>query len=468
LPNHGLKQPLYEPDWKPFSEPGPYTQAVATATLLNPIIAPNPELDVAVIGAGLAGLACARDLAAAGRNVLLLESSDAPGGRIRTDLVEGFRLDRGFQVLLTEYPEARRALDYDALALKSFLPGALVRQAGSFHRFADPFRELQKAVSFAFDPIVPLGDKWRVAQLRGDCLKVTDEQIFAMPEESTREWLRRRRFSPAILERFFEPFFGGIFLERNLSTSARWFRWLFRVFATGYAAVPELGMERIPAQMAAALPDGVLKCNAAVTGIQKEGETWRVEAGDAGSFPAKQVVLAARETEAKALLAQLRKPGAAPARVWNRTTTIYYSAPQSPVDEPVIVLNGDGPTAGPVNHLAVMSLVSPAYAPSGAHLICANIVGAAPETDEAMESLESDVRTQMRRWFGNQVNAWGALGGYPIAYALPMQTSFQPPRQAPQDNGIVLCGDHVSSASIQGALVSGARAAAAVEAALAG
>lgn len=437
---------------------------MATAKVVTPVIAPNPELDVVVIGAGLAGLACARDLAAGGLKVRLLESADAPGGRIRTDLVEGFRLDRGFQVLLTEYPEAKRVLDYDALALKNFLPGALVRQAGSFHRFADPFRELQKAVSFAFDPIVTPGDKWRVAQLRGECLKTTGDQLFASPEETTREWLRRRGFSPAILERFFEPFFGGIFLERNLSSSARWFRWLFRIFAIGFAAVPELGMEQIPAQMAAALPEGVLKCNATVAGIEKSGDTWRIDAGEAGAFAAKQVVLAAREPEAKALLAKLRKPGAAPARIWNRTTTIYYSAPRSPVDEPVIVLNGDGPTAGPVNHLAVMSLVSPAYAPPGAHLICANIVGIAPETDGAMEALEADVRVQMRRWFGNQVNAWGALGGYPIAFALPMQASFQPPRVAPSDSGIILSGDHVASASIQGALISGANAASTVSA----
>jgi len=438
---------------------------------VNPIVAPavpDPVLDVVVVGAGLAGLACARDLAAAGLQVRLLEASDAAGGRIRTDVVEGFRLDRGFQVLLTEYPEARRVLNYDTLALKNFLPGALVRQAGSFHRFADPFRELQKAVSFAFDPIVPLGDKWRVAQLRGECLKTTDEQNFAMPEETTREWLRRRGFSPAILERFFEPFFGGIFLERNLSSSARWFRWLFRMFATGFAAVPELGMEQIPLQMVAGLPEGVLKLGAAVQGIEKTADGWRVDAGGAGNFAARQVVMAAREPEAKALLAKLRKPGAAPARVWNRTTTIYYSAPRSPVDEPVILLNGDGPTAGPVNHVAVMSLVSPAYAPAGAHLICANVVGFAPETDAAMEALETEVRLQMRRWFGNQVNAWGALGGYPIGYALPMQANYQPPRAAPADAGIVLCGDYVASASIQGALVSGVNAAAAVGAALAG
>lgn len=441
---------------------------MATAKVVNPVVAPDPELDVVIIGAGLAGLACARDLIAAGLRVQVLEASDAPGGRIRTDIVDGFRLDRGFQVLLTGYPEAQRVLDYDALALRNFLPGALVRQAGSFHRFADPFREFKKALSFAMDPIVPLGDKWRVAKLREECLKASEAQLFAAPEETTRVALRRAGFSPAIIERFFEPFFGGIFLERNLSSSARWFRWLFRIFATGFAAVPELGMEQIPRQLAEALPEGMLKCDAAVTAIEKVGDGWRVDAGESGSFPSRRVVLAAREQDARGLLAGLRKPGAAPVRIWNRTTTIYYAASHSPVDEPVIVLNGDGPTAGPVNHLAVMSMVSPAYAPPGSHLICANVVGIAPETDDAMETLETDVRVQMRRWFGSQVDSWGVLAGYPIAYALPMQSNLQPVRPAPVDSGIILCGDYVNTASIQGALVSGAKAAESVRASVGG
>ena len=132
------------------------------------------------------------------------------------------------------------------------------------------------------------------------------------------------------------------------------------------------------------------------------------------------------------------------------------------------MLNGDGPTAGPVNHLAVMSLVSAAYAPAGSHLICANVVGAAPETDDGMVALELDIRMQMRRWFGNQVDGWGVLGGYPIAYALPLQSSYLPTRPAPTDHGVVLCGDYVGTASIQGALLSGVRAAASAKEMLAG
>ncbi|MGA1525128.1 MAG: FAD-dependent oxidoreductase, partial [Planctomycetota bacterium] len=95
---------------------------------------------VLVVGAGLAGLTCARALSAAGVPVRVLDAADAVGGRVRTDVVEGFRLDRGFQVLQTAYPEARRALDYGALELRPFEPGALVRVAGRFVRVVDPWR----------------------------------------------------------------------------------------------------------------------------------------------------------------------------------------------------------------------------------------------------------------------------------------------------------------------------------------
>ena len=439
------------------------------ATLNNTIPNPTaaPPVDVIVIGAGLAGLACAKDLVAAGLTVRLLEAADAPGGRIRTDVIDGFRLDRGFQVLLTDYPEARRVLDYEALSLKNFASGALVRHAGKLHRFADPSREFGKALAFAFDPVIPLGDKLRVRSLRSDCLRSNDTDLFTEAEESTREYLRGRGFTPAIIERFFEPFFGGVFLERNLTTSSRWFRWLFRIFSTGYAAVPELGMEQIPRQLAAALPPEVLLCNAEVKRIERTATGWSLDIGDRGFVDSRHIVMAAREGEAKTLLAKIRKPGAAPPRVWNKTTTFYYAANHAPVDEPVLVLNGEGAAAGPINHLAVMSLLSPSYAPPGAHLICANVVGAAPESGHAMEVLEAEMRVQLRRWFGNQVNNWGVLAGYPIAHALPFQASYQQPKPVPVDAGIFLCGDYVGTASIQGALLSGANAASAVQAAIA-
>lgn len=420
---------------------------------------PQPDAEVVIIGAGLAGLNCARELSLAGRSCLILEAADAPGGRVRTDIVDGFRLDRGFQVLLTEYPEARRVLDYDKLSLRSFLPGALVRQGGSFHRFADPFRELRKGLAFATDPVVSLGDKLRVAKLRRACLAADELSLFSSPEETTREFLRRAGFSSAMVERFFEPFFGGVFLERNLVTSARFFQYLFRLFSLGAAAVPELGMEEIPRQLAASLPADSLRLNSGVRSLAKVDLGWKIETTSGTTLTAGQLVMAAREPEAKALLAGVRTPGPAPARNWNRTTTFYYATATPPVDEPVIVLNGEGRSAGPINHLAVMSLVSPAYAPPGAHLVCVNVVGSAPENDSGMEALEAEVRNQLRRWFGPSASSWQVVGGYPIAHALPLQLSMAPQRQTQSDTGILLCGDYQTTASIQGALTSGARAA---------
>jgi phytoene dehydrogenase-like protein len=419
--------------------------------------------DVLVVGAGLAGLACARRLASSGLHVRLIEAADAPGGRIRTDSIDGFRLDRGFQVLLTGYPEAQATFDYNALDLCAFRPGALVFQGGRFHRFADPFREPTRAIPFLLDSVVPLRDKLAVARLRSEALRfdpgVPDGQI----DQSTRDYLRNFGFSPAILDRFFAPFFGGVFLERNLSTSARWFRWLFRLFATGSTAVPRLGMEALPQQLAANLPADTLACNRSVQRIEQSTnqrtDHWLAHLADGETIAARRVVLATPEPQTRTLLATLRPASAAPPRIWNRTTTLYYAATHSPLDEPVIALNGDGPTAGPVNHLAVMSMVSSAYAPPGAHLICANVVGAAPESDEAMQRLEQETRAHLRRWFGDAVQRWTVLAGYPIPQALPMTTVLPSITTAPVDTGVVLCGDHLVSPSIQGALLSGRLAA---------
>jgi phytoene dehydrogenase-like protein len=215
--------------------------------------------DAVVIGAGLAGLSCALSLEAAGVSVTLLEAGDAPGGRVRTDLIEGFRLDRGFQVLLTAYPEAKRLLDYPALQLKQFEPGALVWHGGKFHRFADPFRNPMGAARFLFDSIVPLADKLHVAKLRARVQRGTWEEIFARTERTTRDYLQAVPFSADIIERFFEPFFAGVFLEPELVTSSRFFEFLFRIFSLGDTAVPAAGMQQIPLQLAAKLRPGTLR-----------------------------------------------------------------------------------------------------------------------------------------------------------------------------------------------------------------
>jgi phytoene dehydrogenase-like protein len=421
--------------------------------------------EVAIIGAGLAGLSCALSLEVAGMQVTLLEASDAPGGRVRTDIVEGFRLDRGFQVMLTAYPEVRRLLNYDGLQLKRFTPGALVWHGGKFHRFADPFRNPLGAARFLLDPIVSVADKVQVAKLRARVKRGSWEEMFARPERTTRDYLQAVLFTPKIIERFFEPFFGGVFLEGELVTSSRFFEFLFRMFAVGDTAVPAAGMEQIPLQLAAKLRAGTLVTGARVDKVSRNTECFQVEITGKERLEARAVVLAVAGNEANALLGGVGGWSVPEVRAWNKTTAFYYAAQQAPVNEPIILLNGEGRSAGPVNNVVVMSAVSPSYAPPGGHLVVASVVGEAPAEGAALSQLEGAVRAHMRKWFGPVVNSWRTLGGYPLPRALPQQRHAeweQSPVRLAGSGGVYMCGDYRETASIQGALASGRRAAEAV------
>jgi phytoene dehydrogenase-like protein len=421
--------------------------------------------EVAIIGAGLAGLSCALSLEAAGLSVSLLEASDAPGGRVRTDLVDGFLLDRGFQVMLTAYPEAERLLDYGALQLKPYQPGALVWHGGKFHRFADPFRNPAGAARFLLDPIVPLADKLHVAKLRRRVLRGSVEEIFARTERTTRDYLQAVPFSVNIIEKFFEPFFAGVFLERELVTSSRFFEFLFRLFSLGDAAVPAFGMQQIPLQLAAKLRAGTLLTGARVSKVTRNTQSFQIEIAGKGQQEARAVVLAVPGNDGNRLLGGVGGWSIPEVRAWNKTTAFYYAAQQVPSVEPILLLNGEGRAAGPVNHVAVMSAVSPQYAPPGAHLVVANVVGEAPAEDAALLRLDRAVRLHMRKWTGPAVDSWKMLGAYPLARALPQQRHAeweQSPVRVGGTGGVYMCGDYRETASIQGALASGRRSAEAV------
>lgn len=418
--------------------------------------------EVTIVGAGLAGLCCAVRLEQAGMLVKLLEAEDAPGGRIRTDQVEGFRLDRGFQVLLTGYPELSQHIDLKALRLRTFSRGALVWHGDRFHHFVDPFRaSLGDALSIALDPVVTAGDKLRVARLRRMVRTGEPASLFRKRELTTRRFLEEYGFSGKMIDRFFTPFLAGIFLERELVTSSRYFQFLFRMFAFGEAAVPEGGMEMLPRQLAVRLRAGTLETGVRVTGLRRDAHGFVLEAAGR-TYQSAHVVLAIDDAQVRSLVGNGNGARGEPLQ-WNRTTTIYYAARRTPINGPLLALNGEGPGSGPVNNIAVVSQANERCAPPGMHLIAASVVGRAPQSGSQMEQLERDVRAQLVHWFGKDVAGWTVVGGYPIVHALPLCTHADWQQSNPRlMEGVYACGDFREMPSIQGALASGRRAAEAV------
>jgi phytoene dehydrogenase-like protein len=403
--------------------------------------------DVVIVGAGLAGLACARILHARGASLLVLEASDAVGGRARTDVVQGFVLDRGFQVLLTAYPEAQKMLDYDVLRLGKFRSGALIRTAGRFHHVADPWRSPGHALSTLVAPVGTLRDKWKIARLRRHVTESSLSQLFEEAETSTNGYLEEFGFSPSILERFFYPFYRGIFLEDQLLTSSRMFEFVFRMFSEGEAALPFRGMGAMAQYIVSQLPPRNIRLNTRVTAISSTGVT--TATGE--HIPANATVVATDFISTAALMPDFHAPAS------RSTACLYYATETPPVAEPILVLNGEG--QGPINNLCVPSLVAPSYAPPGQHLVSVSVVGAASSD----RTLEPRVRQQLSEWFGDQMSRWRHLRTYWIPNALPAQTTVNRANgKARISNGIYMCGDHMETASIKGALRSGRHAAEAV------
>lgn len=404
----------------------------------------NPE--VIVVGAGLAGLACARVLSQERVRVRVLEASDGVGGRVRTDAVEGFLLDRGFQVFLSAYPEASAVLDTRALGLHRFVPGAKVWRGGRLHTLVDPWRRPLQAVAHVLNPVGTLVDKLNMAELRQQALAGTVEDVWHRPQCTALEYLRRLEFSEGMIDAFFRPFLGGVFLERELETSSRFLEFVFRMFATGDVGVPERGMGALAEQLREGLPLNTVRLNAPVSDVW--GHRVRLASGE--TMTASAVVVATDAPSAEGLLLGMPLPET------RRATCLYFAAPEPPVKGPWLVLNGEG--EGPVNHLAVMSEVAPSYAPEGQALVSVSVLGEV----RAPEPLEARVREQLTGWFGDAVAGWRHLRTYEIEHALPAMTTralVEPHRPVRLSPGLYVCGDHRDSASIEGALVSGRRAA---------
>lgn len=408
-----------------------------------------------VVGGGVAGLAAANRLVRAlgprRDAVVLLERSDAVGGRVRTDVVDGFLLDRGFQIFLTSYPSAKALLDYEQLRLQPFYAGALVRCNGAFERVADPVRHPWDGVLSLANPIGNVLDKLRVGSVRIRALLGALEQE---QESTTMESLVREGFTTNMIDRFFRPFLGGIFFDNQLNVTSKLFAFVMKSLATGQNCLPEDGIGAVAKQLAEKLPPGTIVLDAEVVKVDANG----VELADGSRVEAEMGVIVATEGPVAAnLLGVALEEDASSQGTPVGTCNLYFAAPRPPVDENVLFLNGEG--KGMVNNCCFPSSVSRSYAPEGQALISASTVGVMEHLGE--KELELQVREHMAEWFGKkEVDTWTHLRTYRIPYAQPNQT---PPtnlmRSVRLSRGLYVCGDHREAATLDGALHSGLRAA---------
>ena len=406
--------------------------------------------NVLIVGAGLAGLACARRLTNAGLACTVLEASDGVGGRVRTDRVEGFQLDRGFQVFLAGYPEARETLNYPALSLMPFHAGALIRHAGRFHVMSDPFRRPQDFPQMMLSPIGTLADKFRILRMRRDTLRQHLCAVMKDPTRPTRDVLQAYEFSDAMVRHFFQPFLGGVFLETELSTPCWIFELVWAAFCRGVTALPRDGMGAIAQQLAGTLPPGTIRLNHAVQQIHATSVV--LESGE--SLRTDVLVLATDDATA----ARLRGENGSNALA-RGSVTLYFDASAAPQRGPWLMVNGEND--GVARTVCVLSEAAPSYAPLGRALISVT----ATEQTGMHGDISQAVRQHLQSWFGSQVNEWRHLRTDRIQRALPpldvLSTGNRTtsPRLAA---GLYLCGDYRESGTLDGALLSGRKAAEAI------
>ncbi len=399
------------------------------------------EADVTIVGAGLSGLTAGLLLQQSGAEVIILEKSNRPGGRMKTDQKEGFQLDHGFQIYLSAYPAGKRILDLDALDLKKLTPGALLLHNKRMYAVGDPQKAPGSIFSTLFAPVGGLGQKWKILQAKKKLLNKPVEEIWPQsPKNTVLAWQEDYGFGSEMINHFLAPFFQGIFFDRELSTDRKMFEFVFKMFAEGYASVPAAGMEAIPQQLAGKLKPGTLLCNQEVT--LRRGKS--VQTSDGSEYTGKVILYAC--------------PPAPPEQEnWRSSTTVYLKTKYPPVRKAILAMLTD--TDLWCNNMVVLSEVAKSYAPPDQSLIA--VSSPDPIPGGKMESLPALIKKELTPWF--KTSTWEHLDTFHIPFALPAQ------RYLPLGNGfnkledhVFTCGDHESYGSSNAAMESGERAAATI------
>jgi protoporphyrinogen oxidase len=401
------------------------------------------EYKIHIIGAGISGLIAARVLEDSGFNPVIIEATDRAGGRVKTDILNGFQLDHGFQVLLTSYPAAQKYLDFEALDLQLFLPGASIFKGKKQKIIGDPLRDLSLLFPTLLSGIGSLSDKLRILKLNNYLKKKSLSAIFSDPEQSTFSYLKAYGFSTKIISEFFKPFFSGIFLETQLETSSRMFEFIYKMFGEGDASIPKAGIEAIPMQLLQNLKHTTFEYTTKVASI-KDGE---VVLENGTKLESHFTIVA---TEASSLISNLRNQ----ATQWKSCDNLYFETDKRVIQDKLIGLIAAEGTL--INNIFYPTSLQTA-SESSKELLSVTVID---NQNLSKEMLIEEVKKELSEHCG--IDSCQFIKQYTIPMALPQLENLKYEMLASETRlttSVFLAGDTQLNGSLNAAMISGERAA---------
>ena len=396
-----------------------------------------------IIGAGVSGLIAAQILENYGYHPTIIEASSAVGGRVKSDVVKGYSLDRGFQVLLTSYPAAKKYLDYDGLALQKLLPGATIFKNGKAQTIGDPLRKLSLLFPTLLSSIGSLADKVNILKLNARLKKKKIPAIFKTEEKTTLQYLKDFGFSNEIITDFFKPFFSGIFLEPNLETSSRMFEFVYKMFGEGLAVIPKNGIQAIPNQLKNKLRQTEIKLNTAVKQVKNN----LIILEDGEEIKSDFTIVA---TEASALISNLKNQETQ----WKSCDTLYFECEKRAINKPLIGLISDENAL--INNIFYPTSVA-TNALGNKEILSVTIV---KKHDLNEAELIAKTTADLNTFCG--IFDLRFLKRYQIKKALPQLSNIQYELSSTEtqlNSSLFLAGDQLLNASLNAAMIAGERAA---------
>ena len=399
-----------------------------------------------IIGAGISGLIAATVLEKNGFHPVIIEATDRVGGRVKTDIVDGYQLDRGFQVLLTAYPAAQKYLNFESLELQNFLPGASIYKNGKQEIIGDPIRDTSLLFSTLFARVGTFTDKLKILKLNNRLKKKTISEIFLDKEQSTLSYLMDLNFSSRIIDEFFKPFFSGIFLENKLETSSRMFEFVYKMFGEGHAALPKGGIEEIPKQLLNNLKNTTFKYSTQVSSVIER----EIELDNGQKIKSDFIIIA---TEPSKLIQKLKNQSTK----WQSCDTLYFETENRTIRKPLIGLITKQKSL--INNIFYHTSLETSLKPKK-ELLSVTVVD---NQNLSGKILIDRVQNELEQNCGITTSRF--IDMYSIPMSLPKLTELHYemlPTETLFSESIYLAGDVQLNGSLNAAMISGERAALAV------